>query len=150
MPTIEIVSFDSTGLELNQADFFVAIIEENKLISHRALFADFLQEQNGAIVHVGNPDFRDDKDGPFFAGLTVDWDADTPKGYFRFLDQYKPNIDKLLNIALGKSPIKRICFLTDYQFGPKKKKFVILDTIKGFWNKHDRRGLRFNTMYEIY
>jgi len=43
MPTIEIASINSTGLRLNQADFDVAIIEENKLESHRGLFYDLLK-----------------------------------------------------------------------------------------------------------
>ena len=50
MPTIEIASINSTGLGLNQADFDVAIIEENKLESHRGLFYDLLRQQNGVIV----------------------------------------------------------------------------------------------------
>jgi hypothetical protein len=66
MPTIEIASLNSTGLGLDQADFDVAIIEENKLESHRGLFYDLLRQQNGVIVHIGNPDFKDDKEGVFF------------------------------------------------------------------------------------
>ena len=64
MPTIEIASINSTGLD--QADFNVAIIEENKLESHRGLFYDLLREQNGAIVHIGNPDFKADKESGFY------------------------------------------------------------------------------------
>ena len=74
MPTIEIASINSTGLGLNQADFDVAIIEENKLESHRGLFYDLLRQQNGVIIHIGNPDFKDDKEGGYFAGAIVDWD----------------------------------------------------------------------------
>lgn len=71
MPTIEIASIKSTGLGLNQADFDVAIIEENKLESHRGLFYDLLRKQSGVIVHIGNPDFKDDKEGGFFAGQII-------------------------------------------------------------------------------
>jgi len=165
MPTIEIASINSTGLGLNQADFEVAIIEENKLESHRGLFYDLLKKQNGVIVHIGNPDFKDEKEGGFFAGAIVDWDVD-PCEYiyipenndtganqqfiFKFLDQYKLDIDKLLKIALDKSPIKRVCFLTDYQFGPEKAEVEIIYTIKDFWDRHDREALRLNTMYEMY
>ena len=45
MPTIEIASINSTGLNLKSEDFKVAIIEENKLVSHRGLFYDFLKTQ---------------------------------------------------------------------------------------------------------
>ncbi len=71
MPTIEIASFNSTGLGLNQADFDVAIIEEKKLESHRGLFYHFLRQQKGVIIHIGNLEFKDDKEGCFFAGLLL-------------------------------------------------------------------------------
>lgn len=74
MPTIEIASFSSTRLGLNQADFDVAIIEENKLESHRGLFYDLLRQQNGIIVHIGNPDFKNNKEDGYFAGAIIDWD----------------------------------------------------------------------------
>jgi hypothetical protein len=149
MPTIEIVSIDSTGLGYNQADFDVAIIEENQLKSHRGLFYTFLKKQNGVIVHVGNPDFKKDKEGEFFAGAIVDWNVNQ-QFMFRFLDQYKRDIDTLLKIALDKSPIQKIYFLTDYQFGAGKENIEIIYTIKDFWKRHDTKGLRFNTLYEMY
>ena len=170
MPTIEIISINSEGLGLNQMDFDIAIIEENKLESHRGLFYDLLRQQNGVIVHIGNPDFKDDKDDGFFADVIIDWnfeetdiyipkfDENDPIGNwganqqfkFKLLDQYKADIDKLLKIALDKSPVKKVCFLTDYQFGPEKEKIEIIYTIKDFWVQHDNEGLNFNTMYEMY
>lgn len=44
MPTIEIISIGADELGLKQTDFDIAIIEENKLISHRGLFNDFLKK----------------------------------------------------------------------------------------------------------
>lgn len=172
MPTIEIASINSTGLDLNQANFNIAIIEENKLRSHRGLFYDLLQQQNGIIIHIGNPEFKDDKGAGFFAGKLINWDVDDSSEFisipvhniddqifhhaanqqfrFRFLDQYKPDIDKLLKIALDKSPIKKAYFLTDYQFGPEKENMEIIYTIYDFWQQHDNNGLNLNTLYEIY
>lgn len=69
MPTMEIASINSIGLALNQADFDVAISEENKLESHRGLFYDLLRQQKGVIVHIGNPDFKIDKEGVFLQML---------------------------------------------------------------------------------
>lgn len=170
MPTIEIVSIDSTRLELNQADFDFAIIEESKLESHRGLFYDFLRQHSGVIVHIGNPDFKLDKESGFIAGEIIDWDFE-PRDIiiaevnlvnpienlgaiqqyrFKFLEQYKSDIDKLLKIALDNSPIKKIYFLTDYQFGPKTGRSEIINTIKDFWLKHDKHGLNLNTLYEMY
>ncbi len=168
MPTIEIVSYDSTGLGLSQADFDIAIIEENKLESHRGLFYDLLRQENGVIVHIGNPDFKDDKKGGFFAGEIIEWEFEpneifhskyetsraddhgaNQQSKFKFLDQYKIDIDRLLKIALKNSPIKKVCFLTDYQFGPKNGKKEIINTITDFWRQHDSGGLGLNTMYEM-
>ncbi|MBL7914395.1 MAG: hypothetical protein JNL49_05055 [Bacteroidia bacterium] len=169
MPTIEIVSYDSTGLELSQADFDIAIIEENKLESHRGLFYDLLKQENGVIVHIGNPDLKDNKNAGFYAGKIIDWEFEpneifhtghetsraddhgsNQQSKFKFLNQYKIDIDNLLKIAIDNSPIKKICFLTDYQFGPKKGKKEILNTITDFWRQHDSGGLGLNTMYEMY
>jgi hypothetical protein len=127
MPTVEIASINSKKLGLDQADFDIAIIEENKLESHRGLFYDILQQQDGVIVHLGNPDFKNDKEGGFFAGQIIDWTIDSTEyielpeyssddlGYnsganqqftFKFLEQYISEIDKLLKVALDKSPVK--------------------------------------------
>lgn len=170
MPAIEIASINSTRLGLNQADFDVAIIEEDKLESHRGLFYDLLRQQNGVIVHIGNPNFKDDKESGYFAGAIVEWDFEPTEIFlpefdkndprdnrganqqfkFKFLNQYKHDIDKLLKIAFDNSPIKKVCFLTDYQFGPENGKAEIIYTITDFWTQHGNEGLGLNTLYEMY
>lgn len=169
MPTIEIASINSTVLGLNQTDFEITIIEECKLESHGGLFYELLRQQNGTIVHVGNPDLKNQKDGGFYAGELIDWSIDPNEEItisinnldspiydsevnqqfrFKFLDQYKADVDKLLKISLDKSPIKKICILTDYQFGPEKERTETIYTIENFWQQHDNDGLIFNTLYE--
>ena len=170
MPTIEIASFNSIGLGLNQSDFDVAIIEENKLESHRGLFYDLLKKQKGVIIHIGNPDMKGGTQGGFSAGGIIYWDIEpsdiiipefdendqtdnrgsNQQFKLKFLEQYKSDIDKLLKIALDNSPIKKVCFLTDYQFGPEDGKTEIIFTLSDFWTQHDNYGLNLNTMYEIY
>ena len=166
MPTIEIVSIDSTGLNLRQDDFDIATIEENRVVSHRGLFYKFLKTQNGVIVHIGNPECKSSDYG-FFGGGLIDWDFEPAEIFipefdptdnhgagqqfrFKFLDQYKAGIKKLLEIALDSSPIKKVYFLTDYQFGPENGKTEIIYTIDDFWKRHDCEGLNLNTMYELY
>lgn len=146
MPTIEIISLQSKGLNLNQAEFEFAIIEENKLESHRSIFYDLLRQQNGVIVHIGNPEFKEDKDGGYFGGKLI---IELNPNRFRFLEEYKSGIDTLLKTAIEKSPIKKAYFLTDYQFGPDKGNIEIVDTINDFWTRHTIEGLKFNTLYEI-
>lgn len=171
MPTIEIASINAIGLGLNQADFEVAIIEENILVSHRGLFYDTLKQQKGVLVHIGNPEFKYANEGGFFAGLLIDWGGDlndeivipennlddlvqdsgaNQQFTFKFLSAYKLDIDKLLRIALEKSPIKKVYFLSDYQFGPEEGSIEIIYTIKDFWELHDGEGLKLNTLYEMY
>jgi len=169
MPTIEIVSINSTGLNLKQTDFELAIIEENKPISHRGLFYEILKKQNGVIIHIGGAECKETDSG-FYGGGIIDWDFEPGEIYipefdptnqidnrgadqqfkFKFLEKYKADIEKLLEISLDSSPLKKIYFLTDYQFGPEKEKIEIIYTINDFWTRHNNEGLRFNTMYELY
>lgn len=169
MPTIEIASLNSSNLNLDPATFKVAIIQESTLESHRGLFYDFLIKQSGVIVHIGNPDLQSTTDRVFFAGKIIDWafeeseivipqsetmhtvDLGSNQQFrFQLLKEYKGDIDRILKIALEKSPIKRIFLLTDYQFGPEKANQEIIYTIGDFWQLHDSLGLVFNTLYEMY
>ena len=53
MPTMEIISFETKSIGLNQTDFEFKVEEENKLESHRSLFVDYLKIHNGVIIHLG-------------------------------------------------------------------------------------------------
>jgi hypothetical protein len=167
MPTIEIASINTTQLGLTKCDFKVAIIEEHKLQSDRGLFSIELSKHNGTIIHIGNPEYKQTTDNGFFAGNLIDWGSDkneyltipnedpTDTGaneqyVFKFLEDFKPDIDRLLKIALDASPIKRVFFLTDYQFGPEEAHTEIIYTISDFWTQHDNDGIQFNTLYEMY
>ncbi len=131
MPTIEIASFNSTGLGLNQTDFEITIIEENKLESHRGLFYELLREQSGTIVHIGNTYFKARKYRGFYAGEIIDWSVDPNEGItipldnldcpiydceanqqfrFKFLDQYQADIDRLLKIVLDNHQLRKSAF----------------------------------------
>ncbi len=169
MPTIEIASINSTRLNLNQVEFDVAIIEQNKLESHRGMFNDLLRNEQGTIIHIGNPDLKDDKEGGFFAGDLINWDfrptnkiiaivdpSDTDydslisqQFQFQFEEEFRKDIIKLLEFALESSPINKIYFLTDYQFGPVGATKESGNSIADFWTKHDKNGLIFNRLYEI-
>jgi len=169
MPTIEIASLQSTGLELNQDKYKLALIEECILESHRGLFYDFLLKQKGIIIHIGNPDLKNEIDNGFFAGELINWEFEDPdftikqKGLevnednhwanqnfvFQFKIDFKNEIEELMKIAFETSPIRKIYFLTDYQFGPEKSEFRILNDLNDFWRKHDQHGLNWNTLYEI-
>jgi hypothetical protein len=148
MPTIEIASVNSSGLDLNQEDFEVAIIEENKLESHRGLFYDFLIKQQGTIIHIGNPDMKNVKDGGYFAGDIIDWDFDS-ETKFQFRTEYIKDLNRILQIAFEKSPDHKVYFLTDYQFGREKSNLTEVYNLTDFWKEHDSYGLNLNTLYEM-
>lgn len=166
MPTIEIVSINSQ-LNIDQKDFDVAIRVESKLESHRGLFYDFLLKQRGIIIHVGNPDFKNDGKFGFFGGAIIDWtlepnEVTTPQidpidtwganqsFKYRFLKEYRHDIDKLIKAAISGSKNKKTYFLTDYQFGPEKPSYEIIHTLRDFWHRHDNEGLDWNRLYEFY
>jgi len=169
MPTIEIISLNCSELSLNPDNFRVAIRQESELISHRGLFYNFLISQQGAMIHVGNPDLKFDKNGGFFAGQIIDWnfeegDIELPasdfiaeegveldyQSRFQFLGEYKADVDAILKLALRKSQVKKLFFLTDYQFGPEQGTHELISTIAKFWHTHDNYGLAFNTLYEMH
>lgn len=170
MPTIEIASLYSKGLNLKQDDFEVTILEQRKLETQRRNFSEVLKKQNGTMVHIGNPEIRDDRSNIFYASELVDWDFDpvevihlpifdeqdvhcspgaNQQKQFKFLDKFKTDIDRLLATALAKSPVRKCYLLTNYYFGPDQNRQEIVRTISSFWDRHDREGLVFNTMYEL-
>lgn len=169
MPTIEIISVDS-DIDINQKDFEVAIRVDKRLESHRGLFYDFLIKQNGTMIHIGNPEFKNEEDGGFFAGAIIDWgletndlvipqvDSNDPADNwganqsfkYRFSKEYKSDIDRLIRIAIAESKTKKVYILTDYQFGPEKPSHEIIYTLTDLWDRHDSEGLEWNKLYEIY
>lgn len=149
MPTIEIISINSPKININQQEFEIAIIEEQKIESHRALFNDFIKQFQGTIFHLGNPYFINDKEGVFFAGQIIDWSFEY-KDNFKFEQKYLPEIKKLIDLAIKSSPRNELIFLTDIQTeeGTKSKyrRFLTLDE---YWINYETTGLKWNTAYLI-
>jgi hypothetical protein len=165
MPTLEIVSFDAIGLNIEKNNFEFYIVEENELKSHRGLFYDYLMEQKGVILHLGNPDQKSD-DYFCWADELIDWKFscdeiqipninDSKHGsnqekLFQFNERYKNDIIFLLNTAIGNSQTGRAGILTDYQFGPENGQIINIKSVNDFWNEHNKNGLILNTLYEFY
>lgn len=148
MPTIEIISIDSDKLDINQADFNIAIIEESRPISHRGLFYEFLLSFKGVILHLGNPDFKNDKKSGFFGSDLINWDF-CVLDKFQFADNYKKEIFGLLKFAFDKSPMNQAIILTDKQADNPKSSYKSFDSISDLISRHDNAGLDWNTMYLI-
>lgn len=164
MPTIEIVSVEASELKLDQSNFEIALIEENKLKSHRGLFYDWLVEQEGVIVHLGNPEFKEDKLGGFFAGELIDWgfepttieipnfdEGETGANQiscFKFLTDYQIEVALILEKAISASPQHKAYFLTDIQFGADEGE-TVEKSLSDFWTLHNTVGLCWNTLYKL-
>jgi hypothetical protein len=163
MPTIEIISFETKSLELKQENYDFKIEEDNKLESHRDLFKNYLNKNEGVIVHLGN---RNQIGDTFcWASDLIDWDLfsddkiiipninDPRRGsgqmkHFKFIESYREKINELMNIALKCSLVGKSAILTSYQFGPENEYVENIISIKNFWERHDEEGLIFNTLYE--
>jgi hypothetical protein len=155
VPTLEIISFEAIALNINKNDFEFNIIEENLLKSHRKLFYNYLRKKKGIILHLGNPNQKNE-DFCFANHLlspniiTEDpLKKDKDEIYFQFNEKYKKDIELLLKIALKYSPIGKACILTDYQFSPESRKLINIKTLMGFWHEHDENALVYNTLYKF-
>jgi len=166
MPTIEIPIYESENLQIDTSKFKLAILISNELVGHRGLFIDEFESQKGTMLHLGNPEFKDD-DGMFWGSKLIDWkskknsvqtseinETDNPVVNQQYVFQLNPKfryeIDRLLKIGIANSKINKISFLTDYQLGPEKESKRAVYSISDFWEIHDNEKLVFNTMYDIY
>lgn len=170
MPTIEIISFKrEIPIRIERGNYNFAIRQNSKLVSHRKLFQDFLNENSGVILHIGNLELL--KEPFFFAGELIDWEyevgdvsfpmVDLAKPMdeqwsgssqmlrFKFQQCYKGGIDNLIKKTLKLSPIKKCGFLTDVQLGPKFSSMTQINSIEEFWYIHNSMGLVWNTIYII-
>ncbi len=146
MPTIEIIAVDSPSVPSLPRFKGFAYIAEATLVSHRGLFQPVLDKYTGVIVHLANKDFEG-TDGAWFAGCLMNRDRGD---VLRFLKQPARDARRLLKLMLRASPIGEVLFLSDYQFGPSRKKMErkVLPPER-FWAMHDAGCIRYNTLYRI-
>jgi hypothetical protein len=164
LPTIELVSLGNTEVvKFEEGRYPFQVIQETKLESHRGLFNDYLLNQKGVILHLGNIDSKED--GFYFASDLIDWDFEPgllnlpnfEKGEdgsgqserFKFQPEYLGGLKELLFLTYSLSPEKTAYFLTDYQFGPSEGKYKKLKSLDEFWSIHDLQGLDWNVLYKI-
>lgn len=146
MPTIEIISIGCQKVPTLPRFRGFAYQTEDKLVSHRGLFQSILDKSNGVIVHLANKSFEG-TDGFWFAGDLINWDSNDA---LQFRKQQSRDVRRLMETLLASSPTGEIIFLTDYQFGPSRKKVERkLLTLDRFWKMHDAGTIRFNALYRI-
>lgn len=99
MPTIEIISFErKIPIKILRSSYNFAIRQNTKLVSHRGLFQDYLDANNGVILHIGNLKLA--KECFFFAGELIDWDFEYGEVVFPMIDSNKPYEEQWKQILL--------------------------------------------------
>jgi hypothetical protein len=149
LPTIEIVIHDNKEkINIETTTNNLAIRQDINLKSHRNKFQDYLNNQNGIILHLGNSDLNENTG--FYGNELIDWDlCDYDKDLFRFNNDSKKDIELLLKEIQEKSISNKISFLTDIQSYKKRAKYRTLSNLNEFWKLHDSKGLTWNTLYTI-
>ena len=151
MPTIEIVCLNQTK-PTDFSDFSFAVWSEDEIASHRGLFHSDFSDLQGCIYHLGNPDLKEEKDGLFCAYELINEaisDDDETDDFLKFNDEFVPQIKEMFNQLINNSPIGKLIFSSDWQFGTKDVKRFKAIANNEFWEYHDLGKLRFNALYKI-
>ncbi len=154
MPSIELICVDQhEGLILPKLAF--AVRSEPVLQSHRSpspLFQSDFDQVRGYIYHLGNPNCdKLEYEGPFFAYelLSERCQGSSQSRFMEFAPEFVLGVRELIGLLLKVSPIGRVIFTTDWQFGPSSAKRYSETTEKSFWASHTNQKLRMNALYPI-
>jgi hypothetical protein len=76
--------------------------------------------------------------------------AAAPRSRLQFAEEFIPPLRELLGTLLSLSPVGRVLFTTDWQFGPKRPRRFAELTHSEFWRAHDAGDLRLNSAYPLH
>lgn len=148
MPSIEIVCIGQAAPS-DFSDLPFAVAAENRLKSHRSpepLFQTDFDPLQGCIYHLGSPRLKNpNAPGAYTASdLLTDWWEG-----IHFKPEYVPHVRRLLCELLAASPEERLLFTSDYQFGPKMRRYRRPLTLETFWKRHGTKRLHTNALYPL-
>jgi hypothetical protein len=150
MPSVEILVEQFSEPEMVfPEEYSFAIKMTTPPVSDRmpSLWQSRFQAIGGTLIQLGEPRFKEDKDGWFFAYDLLDI---SQSEHFQFKKAYFSQVFELLAKLLRHSKVHTIHFTSDWQFGPKSaesmKHCIVLED---FITKHNKTGLRFNTWFTI-
>jgi hypothetical protein len=154
MPSIEVVCIDQASpLQFGTLSF--ALESETSLRSHRSPHPRFQSDFDllrGCIYHFGNPEFRSPGTGLYFAYHLLSRacaDADSNE-FLEFSERFRPDIQVVMKSLVLASPVGRLLFTSDWQFGPEETRRIGLISLAQFWNLHDGKELFLNSSYAIH
>ncbi|MBS1703787.1 MAG: hypothetical protein JST12_19135 [Armatimonadetes bacterium] len=150
MPSIEIICVGQESPS-KLPEYLFAVVSEPDLESHRgpsSLFQKDFDKIAGCIYHLGGEHLKlpENADKVYFAaGMIIHefWK------WLQFNHKYRKQIDQLLRQLLADSPKHQVIFTSDYQFGPKAKRYKRSVSLSEFWRKHNRRKLPMNSLIVI-
>jgi hypothetical protein len=131
-----------------------AIESESLMKSHRSpkpLFQSDFDAMTGRLYHFGNPDLRNNDGGLFFAYDLMSRaaaEADSIR-FLEFSEEFRPDVRLVLETLAASSPVGRLLFTSDWQFGPAEATRFGPITLAEFWRLHDQRRLLLNSAYAI-
>jgi hypothetical protein len=67
-----------------------------------------------------------------------------------FLPAYAPSVRAIMAELLKASPVGKIIFTSDYQFGPRVRRYKRPLTLERFWELYDARKLHMNALYPLH
>jgi hypothetical protein len=151
VPSIEIVCIDQVD-PTDFDDLPFAVKSGTEIQSHRTprpLFATDFAGLKGCIYHLGNPGLK--LSGRlFFAWDLLTEEARSDARFLEFSPDFTPAVHQLLNALIQSSPVERLLFTSDWQFGPRRPYRSPALTLEEFWSMHNSRRLRFNAAYPIH
>ncbi len=152
MPSIEIVCVGQIEpIQLLEMPF--AIETETGLRSHRSpspLWQAEFDKVGGCIYHLGNPALRDPQcEGIFFASELLSKEEDDWFHFVKLAPEYAPSLKTLLDSLLKASPLDKVFFTSDYQFGPHPQRYKRPVKLQKFWQMHNEKKIKMNAFYEL-
>lgn len=151
MPSLEIICIGQQ--ETSDFSHLPFLVEsETNLVSHRGptpLFQSDFDQIKGCIYHL-----LDDRKVTAFDLMKRDWynedgNSNGLDDNVEFLSEYAPALREMLGQLLRSSPVKKILFTTDYQFGSGDAERFGAISFEKFWQMHDAGKLRMNSSYEV-
>ncbi|MCM8813410.1 MAG: hypothetical protein NC924_05665 [Candidatus Omnitrophica bacterium] len=150
MPSIEILVEQPIKKISDRNDYSFAVVCTNPPSSHRdpSLWQTKFEEIGGDLYHLGNPEFKNKKNGWFFAYDLIE--EDTLCKRFKFKSKYRKQVLIFLKNLLECSKSRKIYITTDWQVSPNKPyTYKNCYTVQDYVKKHARYGIRFNSWMTI-
>lgn len=151
MPSIEIICLAQKH-PIDCSKFSFRIETGSELVSHRLHSSHFQRDfdsMEGCIYHL-----LGSKGPTAFELLKKDWyddngDSNEQDDNIEFIATHNSCFINLVKTLIDKSPVKKIVFTSDYQFGPEIFKRFDEMSMDDFIEEYKNKRLRMNSLYVV-